>query len=147
TYRLLYLIAGLQLAVILISTGHVIVLGEAYAFGVVWSFVFKALSMVVLRFKDRTPREYKVPLNFHVGGVEVPVGLILIFLVLLTAAVLNFFTKEVATVSGLAFTAVFLSVFVASERYHERRLRGARHHHVEQFNRAVAEEATAESLG
>ena len=32
-----------------------IVLGEAYAFGVVWSFVFKALAMVVLRFKDRTP--------------------------------------------------------------------------------------------
>ncbi len=146
TYRLLYLIAGMQLAVILISTGHVIVLGEAYAFGVVWSFVFKALSMVVLRFKDKSP-QYKVPLNVPVGGVEIPVGLILIFLVLLTAAVLNFFTKEVATVSGLAFTAVFLSVFVASERYHERRLRGARHHHVEQFNRAVAEEATAESLG
>ena len=31
-----------------------ILLGEAYAFGVVWSFVFKALAMVVLRFKDRT---------------------------------------------------------------------------------------------
>ena len=30
------------------------VLGEAYAFGVVWSFVFKALAMVVLRFKDRS---------------------------------------------------------------------------------------------
>ena len=32
------------------------VLGEAYAFGVVWSFVFKALAMMVLRFKDRSPR-------------------------------------------------------------------------------------------
>ena len=53
TYRLLILIAGLQIGVILVSMGHIIVLGEAYAFGVVWSFVFKALSMVVLRFKDR----------------------------------------------------------------------------------------------
>ena len=56
--------------------GDMIVLGEAYAFGVVWSFVFKALAMVVLRFKDRTPREYMVPFNIHVGGVEVPIGLI-----------------------------------------------------------------------
>ena len=53
TYRLLYLIAGLQLLVIVGSMGHVIILGEAYAFGVVWSFVFKALSMVVLRFTHR----------------------------------------------------------------------------------------------
>ena len=47
-YRLLYLIAGLQLVTILASRGDVILLGEAYAFGVVWSFVFNTLSMVVL---------------------------------------------------------------------------------------------------
>ncbi len=104
TYRLLCLIIGLQIGDHLFSGGDMIVLGEAYAFGVVWSFVFKALAMVVLRFKDRTPREYKVPFNIRVGGVEVPFGLLLIFLILLFAAVLNFFTKEVATVGGIAFT-------------------------------------------
>src|SRR5262249_6840939 len=72
TYRLLVLITVLQVGTILLSMGHMNILGEAYAFGVVWSFVFKALSMVVLRFKDRTPREYKVPFNVRVGGVEVP---------------------------------------------------------------------------
>jgi amino acid transporter/nucleotide-binding universal stress UspA family protein len=147
TYRLLLLITGLQVGVILISQGHVIVLGEAYAFGVVWSFVFKALSMVVLRFKDKTPRDYKVPLNFHVGGVELPVGLGLIFLVLVTTAVLNFFTKEVATVGGLTFTAVFLTIFMVTEHYHERRLRGAKHHHQEQFNQQGAEAVTRAALG
>src|ERR1700745_805154 len=111
--------------------GHSRVLGEAYSFGVVWSFVFKALAMVVLRFKDRTPREYKVPLNFHVGGVEIPMGLILIFLVLLSAALLNLFTKEVATVGGLTFTLVFLCVFLVSEHFHEARRKGAAHHHIE----------------
>jgi len=147
TYRLLILITSLQLGVILISMGHIIVLGEAYAFGVVWSFVFKALSMVVLRFKDRTPREYKVPLNVRVRGVEVPIGLILIFLVLLTAAVLNFFTKEVATVSGLIFTAGFLTVFVLSERYHEKKRGHAAHKHMEQFNRQQAPVVSLEALG
>ena len=66
-YRLLYLIAGLQILTILISRGDVILLGEAYAFGVVWSFVFNTLSMVVLRFKKRGPREFVVPWNIHIG--------------------------------------------------------------------------------
>src|SRR5262249_42466337 len=86
TSRLLWLIVGLQIFVIVLSRGNVIPLGEAYAFGVVWSFVFQALSMVVLRFKDRRPREYRVPLNVRVGGVEVPVGLLMILLVLLGSA-------------------------------------------------------------
>jgi amino acid transporter/nucleotide-binding universal stress UspA family protein len=146
TYRLLYLIAGMQLAVIFLSMGHVIVLGEAYAFGVVWSFVFKALAMVVLRFKDKSPREFKVPLNVRIRGVEIPVGLSLIFLVLFITAILNFFTKEIATIGGLAFTAGFLTVFILSERHHEQRLRGAHHEHLEQFNKQEAETITQASL-
>jgi amino acid transporter/nucleotide-binding universal stress UspA family protein len=146
TYRLLILIAGLQLAVILFSGGDMILLTEAYAFGVVWSFVFKALAMVVLRFKDRSPREYKVPLNVRIGNVEVPFGLGLIFLVLLMTALLNFFTKEVATVGGFAFTAIFLAVFIVSEHYHEKKRRGSQHHHLEQFNQQTSPEITPESL-
>jgi amino acid transporter/nucleotide-binding universal stress UspA family protein len=147
TYRVLWLILLLQLGVILFSGGDMIILGEAYAFGVVWSFVFKALAMVVLRFKDRSPREYKVPLNFHIGSVEIPFGLILIFLVLLSAALLNFFTKEVATVGGLLFTAVFLTIFMVSEHYHEKRRQGTPHEHMEQFNQQVSSEITPEGLG
>src|SRR5262249_23809542 len=73
SHRLLFAILGVQLTVILISRGDMILLTEAYAFGVVWSFVFMCFAMVVLRFKDRTPREYKVPFNLHVGNVEIPV--------------------------------------------------------------------------
>ena len=38
----------------------------------------------------------------RIGKVEIPVGLILIFLVLLVAAVVNLLTKETATIWGLA---------------------------------------------
>jgi hypothetical protein len=147
TSRLLYLITFLQLFTIVASGGDMVILGEAYAFGVVWSFVFKALAMVVLRYKDRSPREFKVPLNIRIGGVEIPIGLSLIFLVLLITALLNFLTKEVATVSGLTFTAIFLGIFVTSERLRERRRRGTRHEHLEQFNRQAAEDVTPASLG
>jgi len=147
TYRVLYLILGMQVAVILISGGDMLLLGEAYAFGVVWSFVFKALAMVVLRFKDRSPREYKVPFNVRIGDVEVPIGLGLIFLTLLAAALVNFFTKQVATVGGLAFTGIFLTVFMLSEHFHEKRRKGAAHHHLEQFNQERAQVVTIDSLG
>jgi amino acid transporter/nucleotide-binding universal stress UspA family protein len=147
TYRVLTLIALLQVGVIVFSRGDMVVLGEAYAFGVVWSFVFKALSMVVLRFKDKTPREYKVPFNVRVGKIELPIGLSLIFLVLLITALLNLFTKEVATVSGIAFTLGFLTVFLVSEHFHEKRRRGGKHQHLEQFNRQGADQVTPTGLG
>src|SRR5262249_40658693 len=80
-----------------------------------------------------------------VGGVEIPVGLGLIFLVLLATAILNLLTKEVATVGGLVFTAVFFTVFWISEHYHHGRRGGARHEHLEQFNEKTTEEVTPES--
>jgi amino acid transporter/nucleotide-binding universal stress UspA family protein len=146
TYRVLYLILFLQLFTILVSGGDMVVLGEAYAFGVVWSFVFKALAMVVLRFKDRHPREFKVPFNIRVGDVEVPIGLGIIFLILLVSALLNFFTKEVATIGGMTFTAGFLVVFTLSEHYHKVRLRGKKHEHLEQFNKQTADEISPAGL-
>ena len=147
TSRILWLITGLQLFTISVSRGDVILLGEAYAFGVVWSFVFKTLSMVILRFKDTSPREFKVPGNVRIAETEVPVGLILTFLLVLLSAVANLLTKQVATVSGLVFTGAFLTVFLVTEHCTEKRRRVAKHEHLEQFNQQVAQEITAESLG
>ncbi len=147
THRVLYLIVGLQLLTILLSRGNMYVLGEAYAFGVVWSFVFKALAMVVLRFRDRSPREFKVPLNIRIGTVEFPIGLIAIFLILLVTAALNFLTKEVASISGVAFTVVFLALFMTSEYIHEKKRGAAAHQHLEQFNETTADEISPASLG
>jgi nucleotide-binding universal stress UspA family protein len=123
------------------------ILGEAYAFGIVWSFAFKAMAMVVLRFKDRNPREFKVPLNIRIRGVEVPIGLSIIFLILISTAILNTLTKEVATIGGSIFTAIFLAIFMGSEYYHERRRGKAAHQHLEQFNRRAAEELDPRILG
>ena len=149
TYRLLNLVVALQIFTIIASRGKVLTLGEAYAFGVVWSFVFKALAMLVLRFKEPGGREYEVPLNIRVGKYDVPLGISLIFLVLAASAVVNFFTKEVATVSGVIFTTAFFITFELSERTHHKRRGGeaAQHEHLEQFNQSAAEQVTVESLG
>jgi amino acid transporter len=147
TYRLLALILGLQLLTIVASRGDVLVLGEAYAFGVIWSFVFKSLAMVILRFKDPRPRQFKVPLNVRVGGYDVPVGLTLIFLVLAASAVVNLFTKATATEWGLGFTATFLTLFVVTERYGRKRVGAISSEHLEQFNKDRPARLTPDAVG
>ena len=121
TYRMINLIVVLQLVAILGSRGNTYTLGEAYAFGVVWSFAFKGLAVLVLRFKDKSKREWKVPFNIRLDGNELPIGLGLITALLFAVAGINLLTKEIATVSGLAFTIVFFTLFLISERINERR--------------------------
>ncbi len=127
TSRIINLIAVLQLVTILVSRGDVGMLGEAYAFGVVWSFAMKSLSVLVLRFKMPEGREWKVPLNFRLGGKELPVGLFLITLALFALAIVNVLTKKVATISGVSFTIAFFLVFELSERYNKRHNKAVSH--------------------
>lgn len=121
SYRIVNLVAGLQMFTIIATRGDVIMLGEAYAFGVIWSFTFNSLAMLVLRWKYHGERGWKVPMNLRIGKTELPIGLLSIFLVLLTTAIVNIFTKSVATVSGLVFAAAFFVIFSLSERENKRR--------------------------
>jgi amino acid transporter len=115
TSRILNLIAILQIMTIILSGGNIIVLGEAYAFGVIWSFTFNAFSMLVLRFKDKRPREWRVPINITIGNTTIPIGLSIVFFALLSVALINLFTKPIATISGTIFTLGFFVMFTISE--------------------------------
>jgi amino acid transporter len=119
--RIINMVFVLQMATILLSRGNIITLGEAYAFGVIWSFTFNSLAMLVLRWKYKGERGWKVPPNFRIGKTEIPVGLLSVFLVLLSTAIVNLFTKSVATVSGVIFAAVFFTIFTISERANMRK--------------------------
>ncbi|HWQ53624.1 MAG TPA: APC family permease [Bryobacteraceae bacterium] len=120
TYRMLNLVVLLQVFTILASRGNVYVLGEAYAFGVVWSFFLKSLGVLVLRY-TRHDQEYKTPLNFHLFGREIPFGLITTTSVLFIVAVANLFSKKAATIYGVAFTVALFIVFTVSERINARK--------------------------
>jgi len=151
THRLINMVVILQLITIVASWGDVNKLGEAYAFGVIWSFVFKTLAMVVLRFKDKSKRYYEVPLNFrkHTKDgkqIDFPIGITIIFLVLLSTALINLMTKKTATIWGIGFTIIFLTAFVILEKISHRR-HGGRHEHLEQFNEQSSPAVTAEALG
>jgi hypothetical protein len=146
SYRIISGIAALQVLVILISRGNLAFLGDLYAFGVVWSFTLKGVAMLVLRYTYRGERDYRVPVNFRLGGVEVPVGLGCITLILLAIAVTNLFTKPAATVSGVVFTVVLFAVFTVSEHRTRRQL-GVKHVELDQFNLQQQDELTLQSVG
>jgi amino acid transporter len=119
--RIVNLVFILQMVTIIASRGNVIILGEAYAFGVIWSFTFNSLAMLVLRWKYHGERGWKVPPNIRIGKTEVPIGLFCVFLVLLSTALVNLFTKSIATVSGIVFAAAFFTIFTISERQNLRK--------------------------
>jgi amino acid transporter len=133
TYRIINLITILQILTIVLSRGNVYLLGEAYAFGVVWSFALKALGVLVLRFQ-RDDQEYKVPLNIHIRGKEIPVGLAATTMVLLVTAIVNLFSKEYATIYGVTFTIAFFVMFTVSERINLRKHRERQKQALEVFN-------------
>jgi amino acid transporter len=144
TYRIINLIAGLQIATIALSRGDVYLLGEAYAFGVVWSFFLKSVGVLVLRY-HRHDQEYKVPVNPRIGGKEIPVGLIVTTLILFLVAIANLFSKRIATIYGVSFTVVLFVVFTISERINARKLANKKAG-LEEFNLDMRAEITPETV-
>jgi amino acid transporter len=145
SHRILHVVAGLQIATILLSRGDIFVLGEAYAFGVMWSFAMKGLAVLVLRYRRPGARQFRVPLNLRFGSVEAPLGLSLITAALLALCLINLFTKQVATVAGVIFTGILFAVFTATERF--TRKRPGEHAELDQFNVTAQSELTPESVG
>ena len=145
SYRILNLVVGLQILTIVLSRGNIFLLGEAYAFGVMWSFAMKGLAVLVLRFKQPGEREFKVPLNLKIGSVEIPFGVALITLSLFALCFINLFTKQVATISGAAFTIIFFAVFEISEKMTKSKSKS--HAELDKFNLSQAGDLTPENVG
>src|SRR5260221_536735 len=144
SYRIINIVVALQVITIIISRGDVTFLANLYAFGVIWSFAMNGLAVLVLRYTKPGHRDFQVPFNFYVRGVQVPVGLILITLTLFLIAVTNLFTKPVATMAGRAFSILLYIVFTVSER---RARRAGAHVEMDQFNLEMEGELTPEAVG
>ena len=144
SYRILNLVVTLQIATILLSRGDIFILGEAYAFGVMWSFSMKGLAVLVLRYTEPGHRDFRVPFNLKIGNTEIPIGLGLITLTLLAICTINIFTKQVATISGVGFTIIFFAVFEITEKITHKR--GAAHSELDQFNLLYGEDVTPQNV-
>ena len=144
THRIINHIVLLQVLTIAFSRGNVYLLGEAYAFGVVWSFFLKSLGVLVLRY-HRHDQEYKFPLNLRIGGIEIPIGLGLTTLLLGLVAITNLFSKVTATISGVSFTVTLFLVFTISSHINARKRKGRRSG-LEEFNLDLRPDINAEAI-
>ena len=86
-----------------------------------------------------------MPGNIHIKGVEIPIGLGLISLVLFSTAIVNLFTKELATIAGVTFSLVFFLVLTISERKTAHQ-HAAGESGLEQFNIAADRELSAQAM-
>jgi amino acid transporter len=145
THRILNMVVILQIATIILSGGNIFLLGEAYAFGVMWSFAMKGVAVLVLRYKHRGEREFRVPFNFKIRKIEIPIGLGLITLTLVALCIINLLTKQVATISGVAFTLIFFAIFSITER--KTKKTATEHAELDQFNLEASNDLTPEGLG
>ncbi len=103
------------------------------------------LAVFVLRYTKPGEREFQVPFNFRFRGVQIPVGLGLITLTLFLIAVVNLFTKPVATMAGGVFSVLLYMVFTISERRAHNG--GTAHVEMDQFNLELQGELTLEAVG
>jgi amino acid transporter len=145
SYRIINIVVALQILTIIISRGDVTFLANLYAFGVIWSFTMNGLAVLVLRYTRPGVREFQVPFNFYIRGVQIPVGLSLITLTLFLIAVVNLFTKPVATMAGGTFSVLLFIVFTISER--RAHAGGSAQQEMDQFNLELESELTPEAVG
>jgi len=146
TSNLINVVTLMQVATIIMSRGDVYILGEAYAFGVVWSFFLKSLGVLALRYQ-RHDQEYKFPINMRIAGFEIPIGLGATTLILGIVAIANLFTKQIATIYGVSFTLAFFCLFTFSEYVNHRRKKMLSHEKaLEEFNLIHQPQIEAETL-
>src|SRR2546430_1267691 len=105
------------------------------------------LAMLVLRYKYKGERGWKVPPNIQIAGREIPVGLASVFLVLLSTAIVNLFTKSLATEAGVGFAAAFFLIFTISERANRHKHALAEQHLQEHFQLLQRDTVDRSGLG
>ncbi len=143
--RIINLIVGLQIATIIASRGDVYLLAALYAFGVIWSFSFMSLAVLVLRFTHPENRQWKVPGNIRIGDKEIPIGVGLIAVLLFSIAIVNLFTKRLATIYGISFSVLLYIVFSVTERANLKTVAGGKHE-LEQFRVNAQEDVSQEGM-
>jgi hypothetical protein len=99
----------------------------------------------VLRYKQPGKRQFRVPLNVNLGGLEIPIGLGLITLLLFALCITNLFTKEVATIAGMFFTVAFFAAFAVTEKVTKKH--SSEHAELDQFNINARADLSPESVG
>jgi magnesium transporter len=114
--RMLDVTVGAQMAIVVLSGGHVAWLARAYAVGVAWSAVLKVLATIRLRAIRPEERAYRVPGSLSVFGREWPVALAFVAAAIAVPATLMLTTFDAGSMVGAAMVVALTATFTVGAR-------------------------------
>jgi APA family basic amino acid/polyamine antiporter len=101
----------------LIATGRIMLLADLYAFGAVLAYTTAHASIIALRVKEpNLPRPFKIPLNIHIRGREIPVTAIIGGLATFVTWFIVVYTHEIGRIVGFAWLGIGLLVYYIYRR-------------------------------
>lgn len=101
----------------LIATGRITLLADLYAFGAVLAYTTAHASIIALRIKEpNLPRPFKIPLNIHIRGREIPVTAIIGGLATFVTWFIVVYTHEIGRIVGFAWLGIGLLVYYIYRR-------------------------------
>jgi len=100
------------IAAVLISFGHITLLADLYAFGAVLAYTAAHASIIALRIKEpNLHRPFKIPLNIHIKGKEIPVTAIIGGLATFLTWFIVVYTHPIGRIVGFVWLAVGLILY------------------------------------
>ena len=146
-YRIINIVAVLQILTIIISRGDVTFLANLYAFGVIWSFAMKGMAVLVLRYthpgRSRISRATELP-HFRRGNSAGP-GADHVDAVRHRGG--QPVHQERRHHRGRDVLRLLFIVFTISEKITRRGQTTAHHEEMDQFHLAMEGELTPEAVG
>jgi amino acid transporter len=131
--------AGVPVAIVVITRGSAIVLGDLYAFGLLGAFSVTCVSLDIVRWRERRHQGRPVgsgqaDIRVHTSTPVFAIGVITSVLVV-TAWTTNLFAKPLATLFGGSLTLLGLAIVAATQWRRRRRGRPGRVPHAEMIER------------
>ena len=101
---------------VLVSSGRVTWLARAYAIAIVATVVLEVAALVRLRRRGAGALSFKAPMNVHLAGYEVPIGLVGPALVLVAVGLAMVGIGDAASIAAAALLVGLVLLFTAAGR-------------------------------
>jgi APA family basic amino acid/polyamine antiporter len=109
------------IAGVLIATGEITLLADLYAFGAVLAYTAAHASIIALRVKEpNLRRPFKIPLNIHIRGRQIPITSIIGGLATLTTWFIVVYTHAIGRIVGFAWLALGLLIYLFYRNYRKK---------------------------